>query len=150
MPPPTLVRPLLTVRPEIVMMPDWRLKMRKPSALLPVLRWIVRLLAPGPRMARSLLMSSSPLVKMIAPVIEKPIISPGGASAMACRSVPGPLSAVFVTVAACPGPESRLALRQKRIRPTLLIVVLRSWREAHSLNRSVFRGPLYEHLYHLI
>src|SRR5712671_2670317 len=61
---------------------------------------IARLAGPGPVMATFLATRSSPLVSvMVAGVIrEKLIVSPLAAPASASRSVPGPLSAVLVTV----------------------------------------------------
>ena len=40
---------MLTVRPEIVTVPERTSKMRKFGVPLAVLRWMTRLLAPGPR-----------------------------------------------------------------------------------------------------
>ena len=54
-------------------------------------------------MVNGLVMESSPLVKLIVPVTEKLIVSPGAALAMAARKDPGPLSAVVVTLALSPG-----------------------------------------------
>ena len=64
-----------------------------------------RLPSPGPKMVRLFVKESSPLVSVIVAgvVTEKVIVSPLAARAMAARSEPGPLSAVFETVmvAAC-------------------------------------------------
>src|SRR5713101_9449731 len=54
-------------------------------------------------MLNGLVMDSSPLVKLIVPVTEKLIVSPGAALAMAARKDRGPLSAVVVTLALSPG-----------------------------------------------
>ena len=49
-------------------------------------------------MVRFLLITSSPLVKVMFPVTPKTMVSPGLAVAIASRSEPGPLSFRFVTV----------------------------------------------------
>ena len=53
-------------------------------------------------MVRFLSITSSPLVKVIVPVTEKLIVSPGAASRIACLRDPGSLSVVFVTVIVLP------------------------------------------------
>ena len=64
-------------------------------------------------MIRCLSIDNSPLVSVMVPPLEKLIVSPGAALAIALRSEPGPSSAVVVTVAARAGPESRTAIRTK-------------------------------------
>ena len=63
-------------------------KSKKPLGL------IAKLFRPGPARVRLLVIVSCPLVSVTA----KLMVSPDAASAMACRSVPGPLSARLVTV----------------------------------------------------
>src|SRR5437773_3744224 len=102
-------RPLLTVTPEMVIVPvlDVTLKMRNSGVRPAVLRWIVRLSDPGPEIVRSLSITSSPLVSVTVPrPAAKLIVSPGTALTTAQRSVPelqngvsGPSSSPgFVTV----------------------------------------------------
>src|SRR3989442_2889351 len=97
------------------------LKMRKSGVPMAELRWITRLLAPGPAMIRFLLIRSSPLVSVMVLPLEKSIVSPGAALAIASRNEPGPASSVVVTVAARAGWDSRTAIRTKRVVVTLLI-----------------------------
>ena len=85
--------------------------MRKSGVPLAMLRWISRLLAPGPEMIRSLSIRSSPLVSVMVLPVAKLIVSPGAAPAIASRSEPGPSSAVVVTVAAQREAEVRRHLR---------------------------------------
>jgi hypothetical protein len=53
--------------------------------------------------------TNSPLVKVMGPLTAKLSVSPGTALAMACRSDPGPLSAVVVMVAAQPQSNGKIA-----------------------------------------
>src|SRR5438093_11938952 len=71
-------------------------KMRKGAAF--AARDTARRFAPGPLMVIFLLITSSALVRLIAPVTAKLIVSLSCASASAWRSEPGPLSFVLVTV----------------------------------------------------
>src|SRR5436190_7582753 len=117
MPPPLSARPFLMVRPEVMpTTPGWTWKMRNSGVPAAALRCTARLPAPGPVITRFLLIDSSPLVKVIAPVTEKSIVSPEVAAAIALRNEPGPLSVVVVTVivAAIPGCTSRTASRNKK------------------------------------
>src|SRR5438128_8559599 len=54
--------------------------------------------APGPLMVMFLLITSSPLVRLMVPVTANAIVSPSFAIASAWRNEPGPLSLVLVTV----------------------------------------------------
>src|SRR5438128_10716162 len=78
-------------------------KMRKGAAF--AARDTASTSAPGPLIVMFLLITSSPLVRLIAPVTANVIVSPSFTSASACRNEPGPLSLVFVTtmVSACAG-----------------------------------------------
>src|SRR2546430_15081480 len=73
-----------------------------------------RRFAPGPLMVMFLLITSSPLVRLIAPVTAKLIVSLSCASASAWRSEPGPLSFVLVTVMV--SAEADMAAAQTSIR----------------------------------
>ena len=95
--------------------PEETLKMRKSNVPLAELRWITRLLAPGPAIIRSLSIRSSPLVSVMVPPLEKSIVSPGSAWAIVSRNEPGPTSAVVVTVAARPGSQIRSDASIKRV-----------------------------------
>src|SRR5437667_6816843 len=53
--------------------------------------------APGPLIVMFLLITSSPLVRLIAPVTANVIVSPSFEPASAWRNEPGPLSLVLVT-----------------------------------------------------
>jgi hypothetical protein len=65
-------------------------------ALLPLM---VSAAAPGPVIVRFLAITSSLLKVMVLGLGKaKVIVSPGAASAMACRKEPGPLSLVLVTL----------------------------------------------------
>ena len=102
MPPPRsagntvpVTKPLVMVRPErltTVFGPMWNTRLRvSPSTVSPA--------GPGPSRATLLLTNSSPLVSRMVP--ETPVasmVSPSAAAASAARNVPGPLSAVLVTV----------------------------------------------------
>src|SRR5437667_5015404 len=89
------------------------LKMPKPGVPGAKLRWITRLLAPGPRIVRSLSIANSPLVNVMRPLTAKVTVSPEAALAMAWRSEPDPLSAVVVTVAAHPHGKRSIAMMAK-------------------------------------
>src|SRR5882724_3244780 len=99
----------------MVTVPVETLKMRKSGVPMAELRWITRLLAPGPAMIRSLSIRSSPLVSVMVLTLEKLIVSPEAALAMASRNEPGPSSAVVVTVAARPGSQSSSEVRVKKV-----------------------------------
>jgi hypothetical protein len=84
------------VSPEIVTVfdcPTWKTR-------LPLFALTVSLVAPGPEITRLLLINSSPLVRVIVAGNEsaKLMLSFAPAAAIAARKVPGPLSAVLVTV----------------------------------------------------
>ena len=68
--------------------------------------------APGPEIVMSLSMTSSPDVRVIAPVMPgiKSIVPPGQMSAIACLSVPEPLSLMFDTVMELPVQTMNVAL----------------------------------------
>src|SRR5438067_2665930 len=110
MPPPKLTSdPRVMVKPDsaTLKLPEAILKMRNPgaSAGIPsVLRRTVNRFAPGPLIVRFLLISNSPLVRLIVlRPAAKLMVSPDAASRIACRNVPPPLSPPLVTmmVAAC-------------------------------------------------
>ena len=88
------------------------------------LRCTVNTFAPGPLMVRFLLINNSPLVKVMVVIpTAKLIVSPVDALRIACRSVPGQLSAALVTVrvAACAATalKSRALINPaRRLRPT--------------------------------
>src|SRR5438067_13001898 len=66
----------------------------------------VKRLAPRPVMMRFLLITNSPLIRVMVPRLgAKVIVSPDEALRIACRNDPGPLSFVLVTgiVVACAG-----------------------------------------------
>ena len=101
MPPPKPLRtdPLLILSPSIVTVwPSITWKMRKDAFAA---RDTARRSAPGPLMVMFLLITSSPLVRPIAPVTANVIVSPSLAPASASRSEPGPLSLVLVTTGPC-------------------------------------------------
>jgi hypothetical protein len=94
MPPPLpVVAPLVIVRPEMVAVTLEILKTR--LALLPLM---VSWLAPGPLIVSVLLITSSPLIRVMVPVTEKLIVSPELASITAWRREPAPESFKLVTV----------------------------------------------------
>ena len=130
MPPPNRARPLLTVRPEMVIVPvlEVTLKMRNSGVSPAALRVIVRLPDPGPEIVRSLSITSSPLVSVMVPrPVAKLIVSPGRAPAIASRNVPGPISPGFVTVivfTAREVPDSRTTIRIKRGAMTFLKIFM--------------------------
>lgn len=101
-PPPRSPAPFDMVNPEIetLMLPDVMSKTRNCEVPPAVERCIVKAFAPGPDMVKPLLISNSPLVRMmmLADGREKVIVSPEAASLMAWRKEPGPLSLVLVTV----------------------------------------------------
>ena len=70
--------PLVRVSPEREMVPLLKLKTR-----LLALPSMDNVAAPGPLIVRFLLMDSVPLVRVMAPVTAKSMVSPGAASAMA-------------------------------------------------------------------
>ena len=127
--------------PEMVTAPEATLKMRKP--VVPP-RWTVSWLAPGPEIVRTgwgvpkgrswyLSINSSPVVSVMVPgttLASKIIVSPAEAMAMALRSVPGPLSAVLVTVnvPAHAGADTRSAIITKRGEMTFLAIFILSIR----------------------
>src|SRR6478609_3457753 len=90
--------PLAMVSPEISTLgvPEI-LKMRKFGMPAAALRRTLRRLAPGPLIARFLLIGSSPLVRSIAPrtFAAKVIVLPPQALVMIERSDPAPLSALL-------------------------------------------------------
>src|SRR3954462_13214644 len=111
------------VRPEINAFSDVTLKIRKGGAS--GWRWIATRLAPGPAIRTFLDICNSPLVRVTAPVMEKVIVSPGAAAAMAARNEPGPASAGELTVAANPRPWCRA--KASRRAEVLVMFVDVSW-----------------------
>src|SRR5437660_335492 len=90
-------------------------------------------------MARFLLISSSPLVRVIEPLTEKSIVSPDAALAMAWRSEPGPLSAVVVTVAASPVRANRTAHRNEAKAFLMFVSLNREQQSSHlAVNKKAF------------
>ena len=65
-------------------------------------------------------MTRLPLVKVIVPVTPgaKVIVSPGAASAIACRKEPGPESFVFVTTPAVTGTEKAAQAKARKAKTT--------------------------------
>ena len=150
MPPPNRARPLLTVRPEMVIVPvlEVTLKMRNSGVPPAVLRWIVRLSDPGPEIVRSLSITSSPLVSVTVPrPAAKLIVSPGRAPAIASRNVPGPISPGSVTVivfTAREVPDSRTTIRIKRGAMTFLKIFMFPFRVTKNLEAYLFRRRQFE------
>src|SRR5438046_4677793 len=87
-------------------------KMRKGAAF--AARDTARRFAPGPLMVMFLLITSSPLVRLIAPVTANVIVSPSLAVARAWRNEPGPLSFVFVTVVVSAEADTAAAQRSAK------------------------------------
>jgi hypothetical protein len=96
-PPGIGAKEFASVNPETLRVPVVALKMR--LAPLPL---SVRTLAPGPLMLRLLVISSSPLVRVIVPDTAKVIVSPEAELAMVSRNDPGPLSLEKTTVRIAP------------------------------------------------
>ncbi|MCW5556208.1 MAG: hypothetical protein KIS67_29170 [Verrucomicrobiae bacterium] len=85
-------RPSRIVTPAIVTAPPATTKTR--SAWLPL---ILSFWGLGPAMVRSWKITNAPPVSVMVPLRANVMVSPGWASAMACRNEPGPLSLSVVT-----------------------------------------------------